>query len=109
MLMTFRCNAYANIMMFGSVGLQLVKMMGYGESSSGAIKAEDIPQALARLQTGLSNTPEDIEQPDLEQDEDEEDEEQQEVVVSLAKRALPLIEMLNAATRDECGIMWESK
>lgn len=106
MLIKFRCKTYSDITMFGEIGLKLVNMMGYGESSSGAIKAEDIPKALERLKSGLSNIHEDSEQLDLDKDED--GEEQEEVAVSLAKRAVPLVEMLNAASSDECGIMWES-
>lgn len=106
MLMTFRSDAHANITMFGSVGLQLINMMGYGDSHSGAIQSEDIPDVLERLQSAIAQQKASA-QP--QQDSDDEDGEVKEQPVSIANRALPLIDMLNAAKRDECAIMWENK
>ena len=107
MLMTFRSDAAANITMFGSVGLQLVDMMGYPNTKNGAIRAENISDALNRLQAGLDNGAET--HPTHNHLEDNEDEAQTEEPVSLGHRAVPLIDMLKAAIKDECGIMWESK
>ncbi|MBM6551472.1 DUF1840 domain-containing protein [Marinomonas ostreistagni] len=104
--MTFRSDAHANITMFGSVGMQLVNMMGYGDSRSGAIQADDIPEVLQRLQSALAQQKANA-QP--EQEPEDEDGEPAEQPVSIANRALPLIDMLKAASREECAIMWEGK
>lgn len=102
MLMTFRCNAYADITMFGEIGLQMVAMMGHSESTSGAIKAEGIPQALSKLKAALDSKKGTEDVPDDSDD-------QGEPAVSLANRAVPLIEMLEAAVKQECDVMWESE
>lgn len=109
MLMTFRSDASANITMFGSVGLQLVDMMGYGKSTSGAVKAEDIPAVLERLHSGLSQETASTIQPEQDDKDEGDDDAPQEPPISLANRAKPLIDMLNAAIDRDCSVMWESK
>lgn len=102
MLMTFQCNAYADITMFGSVGLKMVTMMGQPETNSGAIKADNIPHALDQLKAAVMREKEN-DQPMQSNDNAEQDEPS----VSLANRAVPLIEMLNAAIQEDCPIMWQ--
>ena len=49
MLITFKCDAYADITMFGDVARQPLKMIGNSGTVPGAILAEDVPDALDRL------------------------------------------------------------
>lgn len=107
MLMTFQSNAYADITMFGEIGLEMVAMMGHRKTASGAIKAEGIPQALEHLTSALSLVKANTEQ--TQRYDEEDDDEQDELPISLANRAVPLIKMLNAAIKEECHVMWESK
>ncbi|RDL43530.1 DUF1840 domain-containing protein [Marinomonas piezotolerans] len=104
MLITFRSNAYANITMFGSVGLQMISMMGYGSQTSGAIKAEDIPQALEKLMSALAAEKVNGTPVDADLDENEQDT----PPISLANRAVPLIDMLKAANQEDSHIMWDN-
>lgn len=101
MLVTFTCRAYADITMFGNVATQLLKIMGYSNPQQGAILADKVPQALARLKQGMGDvkTP-----PDAIPQRHEEEERP----VSLTHRALPLIELLAAAKKDNCDVMWNS-
>ena len=48
MLVTFHTKAYANITMFGDVAKQLLELLGHSGTIPSAIKAEDVPAALAR-------------------------------------------------------------
>jgi hypothetical protein len=104
MLVTFTTKAYADITMFGDVALGMLKMMGHSESVPGAIPAEDVPAALERLKraierakaAGVQSPP----RPTRSGDSDEQ-------AVSLAHRALPLIELLAAAARENCDVMWK--
>lgn len=96
MLITFKCQATANITMFGSIAQQLIQMIGASQAIPSAIIAEDIPDALKRLQSALANHPA-VNSPST----PEEDDEQDEPTVSLAHRAAPLIDMLKAAIQDE--------
>ena len=96
--MTFTTDAYADITMFGDIALKMLKMMGHSATVPGAILAEDIPAALDRLTSAIN-----AEKPSPQvQDEDEE-----ERVVSMAHRGLPLINLLTAAVKANCNVMWK--
>jgi hypothetical protein len=100
MLITFKSRAYANITMFGDIGLKLLDMMGFGRRVPGAISARDVPQALLNLEQGLREIPQQPEVADV-------DEEGEEAAVSLYTRAVPLLELLRAAAADESAVSWE--
>lgn len=103
MLVTFTCPAYADITMFGEIAIQLLKMMGHSGTVPSAIDAEDIPAALQRLESAVqaeTQTAGNTAQPG---------EDDEEPTVSLAHRALPLIELLKAAAKQECSVMWDSR
>ena len=51
MLVAFKSDAYADIIMFGDVAQQLLKMMGHSGTVPSAIQADDVPAALERLKT----------------------------------------------------------
>lgn len=101
MLIKFRSPHAAEFLMFGEVALNLIKSMGCSGEVPGAIKAEDIPAALARLHAAVSeqeSAPAAASQP---QDDDAEPH------VSLGHRALPLVQMLEAAQAGDSYVMWE--
>ena len=102
MLVTFSCPAYSDITMFGDVAVRLITLMGHSGKVPGALLAEDVQAALARLESAVhaeeASTPE-------ENAEGEDDER----AVSLLHRALPLVELLGAAAKAECNVMWDSK
>jgi hypothetical protein len=98
MLVTFTTKAYADITMFGDVAIAMLKMMGHSGTVPGAIRAEDVPTALGRLTAAVNvgaSTP-----PHVDKDADE-------PAVSTAHRALPLIDLLTAAAKDGCDVMWK--
>ena len=99
MLVTFSCKRHENITMFGSVAEKLLHLMGNSGTVPGAILAEDVPDALARLQQALvkekstaSTTPVD---------------DDKEPVISLEHRAIPLIALLQDAVKHESHVMWD--
>jgi hypothetical protein len=101
MLVTFSCDAYADITMFGDVAVQLLKLMGHSGTIPGALLAEDVPEALARLKAAIeadkaASVPE-----------NSVNEEDSERTVSLAHRAIPLIELLSAAAKAKSNVMWD--
>lgn len=98
MLVTFTTDAYADITMFGDVATALLKMMGHSATVPGAILAADVPAALSRLTAAIDadKTPPPVEDKDAD-----------EPVVSMANRALPLIELLTAAAKAESDVMWK--
>jgi hypothetical protein len=104
MLVTFSCPAYADITMFGNVAVHLIKMMGHSGTVPSAILAADVPAALERLEAAVK-TQGHLPEPAASAGKEDDD---KEAAVSLAHRALPLIELLRAAVRAECNVMWDS-
>jgi hypothetical protein len=102
MLVTFSTPAHANITMFGDVALHLLELMGHSATVPGALLAEDIPAALQRLEAAVEADRQSSEPPSQEPDDEE-------PPVSLAHRALPLIELLRAAAKARRNVMWDSE
>lgn len=98
MLVTFSTDVYADITMFGDVALNMLKMMGHSATVPGAILAADVPMALSRLQAALDAAK--AAPPATDPDADE-------PVVSIANRGLPLINLLTAAAKANCNVMWK--
>jgi len=97
MLVTFTTKAYADITMFGDVALAMLKMMGHSATVPGAILAADVPAALSRLTAAIEAGK--ASPPTADKDADE-------PAVSMAHRALPLIDLLAAAAKAEADVMW---
>lgn len=102
MLITFSCPAYADITMFGHVAIRLLKMMGHSGTVPSALVADDVPAALERLEAAVAAQ---AQSPEPEGSAEADDEQR---AVSLRHRALPLIELLKAAAKAECNVMWDS-
>jgi hypothetical protein len=100
MLVIFSSQASANITMFGDIGVQLLKMMGHSGTVPSAIIAKDVPAALANLEAALGVAEQ---QPESEEPTDDTEETS---FVSLSHRALPLIDLLKAAVKDESNVQW---
>ncbi len=101
MLVTFTCPAWADITMFGDVAVQLITLMGHSGKVPGALLAEDVQAALTRLEAAV-DTAGASEPKENAPDEDDER------AVSLQHRALPLVELLRAAVKADCNVMWDS-
>ncbi len=109
MLIKFKTDAYADITMFGDVAKQLLKMMGHSGTVPSAILADDVPAALSRLKHAVeggkaSASTDSAASADTGFSEADPDDDQ---AVSLAYRAIPLIELLTAAARKKRDVMWE--
>ena len=101
MLVTFSCSAYADITMFGDVAVRLLKLMGHSGIVPGAILAEDVQATLEQLLAAIKT------EQQLSESEKSEDEEDSEPLVSFSHRALPLIELLEAAAKAKSNVMWD--
>ena len=105
MLVTFSCDVYPNTTYFGNVAQTLLKMMGQSGNVPGAILAEDVPRALERLQSSIEKLKAESSLKTLGEDAEQDDWKEQ--PVTLAHRALPLIELLTAAAKANCDVMWD--
>ena len=100
MLVTFKTDSHADITKFGEVALTTLKMMGHSATLTGAILAADVAEALIRLTAALhsqNSAPGCADQ----------DKEGAEPAVSIAHRALPLIDLLTAASKAKSDVMWK--
>ena len=104
MLVTFSCEAYADITMFGHVAQHLLTLMGHNGTVPSAILAKDVPATLDRLKKAIE-AEKDV--PISVVSKDYQDDDSNEIAVSLRHRALPLIELLAAAAKENCNVMWK--
>jgi hypothetical protein len=74
--------------------------MGQSGTVPSALSAEEVPVALAKLQSAIDEI-ERLPDEEISQDEEEDD-----VPVSLSHRALPLIKMLQTSADDKSYVMW---
>jgi hypothetical protein len=103
MLVRFSTKDYGDVIMFGDVALALLQMMGHSPTVPGALLAADVPAALGRLRAGLAAA---SAAPPV-ADEDGDEEAAGEPAISLATRALPLIDLLAAAVKSNSRVMWQ--
>ena len=101
MLITFQCDAYEQVTLFGDIASQFLMIMGESGIVPGAMLASDVPFALSRLKAFVTKE----EKPLKRQSSGLEDEDE-EPAVSLAHRALPLIKLLTAAEQASVAVMW---
>ena len=100
MLITFKSSAHADVTMFGDVALRLIRLMGRRETVPSAMYPEDIPEALDKLRSGLV-AEETAESDVVTSDEGEEEQ------VGIQIRAMPLVELMVAAEKEQVPVMWE--
>eukprot|EP01012_Entosiphon_sulcatum_P051263 TRINITY_DN70405_c0_g1_i1.p1 TRINITY_DN70405_c0_g1~~TRINITY_DN70405_c0_g1_i1.p1 ORF type:complete len:103 (-),score=8.95 TRINITY_DN70405_c0_g1_i1:27-290(-) len=87
--------------MFGNIAEELLILMGHSGTIPGALLAKEVPEALARLEQGITQSKQKEPKNTLEE------EDFQDNPVSLAHRAFPLVNMLKAASQNQCNVMWE--
>lgn len=111
MLVTFRTSAYSDITMFGNAAVSLLKMMGMSGNVPGAIMAEDLPDAIAKLEAELASLQSESDAVDQDATPDTTpsgfDEPDEAAVVGLDKRAGPLISLLKAAESANENVLWD--
>jgi len=93
MLVKFDSKA-GSFVMFGDVAVPLLKLMGMSGDLPGAVLAADIPAALARLKGGATGA-----DPHAAADDDGS--------VTLRKRALPLIDLLERSAKKNAAVTWD--
>ncbi len=103
MLIRFTSDVAGHFIMLGDNALPLLRLMGMSGREQGAVSGEDLQQALQTLQAGLQRAAEMAARPAQESEDDDEDA----VPVSLQRRALPLLEMLQRAAREDGYVMWQ--
>lgn len=102
-MIRFTSPAGASVSMFDKDAKALIKMMGHSGTIPSAIRAEDLPAALARLEAALhheaAKTADSESKPSTPEGE--------EPAVSVNVRAYPLLELMKAAIAKQKNLMWE--
>ena len=101
MPITFHTKSYADLTFLSDVGKQLITLMGHTPNVPGAILAGDLADALARLRAGLGETSADSLSKEGAHTNDAEP------PIGLAQRALPLMQLLEAARAGNENVMWD--
>lgn len=107
MLIVFKSKAAGDVMMFGDVAHTLLKIMGKAPEAKGIITVEQLPQAIARLKAAV--TQDKAARPSVDYDErvfEKTPEGGKREYVSLARRAVPLIELLEYSLKEEVPVTW---
>lgn len=97
MLIEIQGEHTGSITMFGNVATTLLKMMGQSGKQEGALREEDVPDALNSLNKALQSVP-DQSSDDLDGDEES---------VGIKTRAVPLIKMLEECVEKGGYVMWK--
>ena len=104
MLVTFTTKAYADITMFGEAAIDMLKMMGLSGTVPSALRAEDVPPALARLKSAIAKREAEAQAAPAATTKKGDEEEPE---VSLSHRALPLVALLEAAASQRRDVTWD--
>ena len=107
MLIVFKSKAAGDVMMFGDVAHSLMEIMGKDPGDNGIVTVEQLPGAIARLKAAVAQDK--AEKPVIDHDErlfEKTPEGGKREFVSLARRAVPLIELLEYSLKEEVPVTW---
>ena len=107
MLVVFKSKAAGDVMMFGDVAMKLMEIMGKAATEQGIVTVEQLPGAITRLKAAVAQDK--TEKPVIDHDErifEKTPEGGKREYVSLARRAVPLIELLEFSLKEEVPVTW---
>ncbi|MEC9359884.1 MAG: DUF1840 domain-containing protein [Pseudomonadota bacterium] len=106
-MIQFSSPAAAKIAMLQTHARRLLDIIGKPDAERGALAPEEIPAAVSALRAAIES---ERRKPEIEQDENNaengEDDEDQPIPVDLARRAWPLIDMLERSQRKNVAVTW---
>jgi hypothetical protein len=107
MFIKFESNGSAPFVMPSGIAQQLVSMMGQGKEIEGSISGPTILDAISKLERALVQQST-AEEPQLLNKKGEEslDDDEAEQPLQTSARAVPLMEMLQAAKQADSFVMW---
>ena len=112
MLVTFKSKAAAEVLMYEEHAKRILDLL-HKDVKRGIITAAEMARAVSTLEAEIAEsrlhpTPEEAQRDVLAQQGDSDDDKEHEPVeyVSFATRVYPLLEMLRAAQKENCDVMW---
>ncbi|RLJ68150.1 DUF1840 domain-containing protein [Sulfurisoma sediminicola] len=102
-MITFQSDASGDVMMFDEVAHRMMEIMGKERTVRGVVTVEQMPECIARLKAAIA---EDRAKAHGKPQGEEEEETGVAARVSLAQRALPLVELLERSLQREKPVLW---
>jgi Domain of unknown function (DUF1840) len=107
-MISFQSSAAADVMMFDDIAKRMMEIMGKEASDRGIITVEQLPDVISRLKHAIAA---DRSHHAGEREEDRPQTEEapnggRRPYVSLAQRAVPLLELLEYSLKDEKPVLW---
>jgi hypothetical protein len=107
MLITFTTKAHPDVVMFGDIAGILLKAMGENEQPPGILRGDNIKLAADKLRSHLQMLPAETISPSEDKGNKQEEEIKEQLnYVGLKKRALPLLDLMDAAYRKNHEVIW---
>ena len=107
-LVVFRSKAAGEIFMFAETARRIFEIIGKADAPRGVITADQVPEALARLQAAVDEEKAQLKAA-AEQAEGADrrgDDAAAAPAITLGQRAYPLLEMLRAAQKKKVDVTW---
>lgn len=108
MIITFQSQAAGDVMMFGDVARKLMALMGKDPADQGILTVEQLPNAITRLKAAVTEDKArhaGLREEDMPAFEESTDGSKR-AYVSLARRAIPLIELLEWSLKKKVPVVW---
>lgn len=107
-LVVFRSKAAGEIFMFAETARRIFDILGRPESERGVVTADQVPDALRRLEAAVEQEKAQLKAAAAQADRaDKQGEDSaQPRAITLAQRAYPLLEMLREAQRKRVDVTW---
>lgn len=104
MLITFKSHASQDLIMMKDLAVTLLGIIGKRLGERGVITAEELPQAIRKLEAAVDDAKR--KHPAGEAVTAEKSEEEEEEPLHLGQRAFPFLDMLRASQREGANVMW---
>lgn len=101
-MITFRSEVGPDVMMFDEVAHRMMDLLGKERSAQGVVSVEQLPAAIAALKAAIAKD-RGAQQPQADENDDEAPTNRP---VSLAQRALPLVELLEISLARGKPVTW---
>lgn len=106
MIVTFKSPAAGDVIMFGDAAHRLLKIMGKEPADKGIITVEQLPDAIARLRAAIAEDKTQQRAQRAAVNTQDEDDKREQPAVSLAQRAVPLLDLLEWSLKKHKPMTW---
>jgi hypothetical protein len=106
MMITFQSQAAGDVMMFGDVAKQMLRIIGKEPADKGIITVAQLPAAIAALKEAIAADKAPRTEHSASGQAETEPDGGQDLFVSSSQRARPLLELFEWSLKDEKPVLW---